>query len=173
MVKNKLAISALLALALCLPAAAADYYFKVNNLKATLTVQPDSMVEIRYAITFSPEPGSLPIDIVDIGMPNENYDLGTARASIAGIESDRHPKIGIRQARRRSPPGWQHDLSRPDRHTGIQHHDQADDLSRQRRQELTLHCSSRPPGTTASTCQATPSGSRSCSTCRPAPHPKR
>ena len=86
MVTKKFVISTLLALALCLPAAAADYYFKVDNLKAELTVQPDSMVEIRYAITFSPEPGSLPVDVVDIGMPNENYDLGTAKASIAGIE---------------------------------------------------------------------------------------
>jgi len=75
-----------LALALFLPAAAADYYFKVNSLKAVLTVQPDSSVEIRYAITFSPEAGSHPIDIVDIGMPNESYDIQTARASIAGIE---------------------------------------------------------------------------------------
>lgn len=65
-------------------AQAADYYFKVNDLKATLTVQPDSMVEIRYAVTFSPQAGSHPVDIVDIGMPNENFDLGTATASIAG-----------------------------------------------------------------------------------------
>jgi hypothetical protein len=65
---------------------AADYYFKVNDLKAELTVQPDSSVNIHYAITFSPEAGSHPIDIVDIGMPNESYDIGTARASIAGIE---------------------------------------------------------------------------------------
>ena len=34
MVKTRLAIAALLALTLCLPAAAADYYFKVNDLKA-------------------------------------------------------------------------------------------------------------------------------------------
>lgn len=88
MVKKKYVISALLTLllALFLPAAAADYYFKVNDLKAVLTVRPDSMVEIRYTITFSPEAGSHPVDIVDIGMPNENYDIGTARASIAGSE---------------------------------------------------------------------------------------
>ena len=84
MVKSKKVIFALLALALFLPAGAADYYFKVDALKAVLTVQPDSSVEIRYAITFRPEPGSHPIDIVDIGMPNENYAIGTARASLAG-----------------------------------------------------------------------------------------
>ncbi len=84
MVKTRLAILALLAL--CLPAAAADYYFKVNELKAELTVRPDSLVDIRYAITFSPETGSHPVDIVDIGMPNEYYDIGTATASLAGSE---------------------------------------------------------------------------------------
>ena len=86
MVKAKHAILTLLALALCLPAAAADYYFKVNDLKAELTVRPDGMVDIRYAITFSPEVGSHPVDIVDVGMPNESYDINTARASLAGSE---------------------------------------------------------------------------------------
>jgi hypothetical protein len=85
-VTRKIVISTLLALALCLPEAAADYFFKVNDLKATLTVQPDSMVELRYAVTFTPEPGSHPVDIVDIGMPNESYDLSSARASISGLE---------------------------------------------------------------------------------------
>jgi hypothetical protein len=74
----------LLLLGIFSAAPAADYYFKVNDLKATLIVQPDGMVEIRYAVTFSPQAVSHPVDIVDIGMPNENFDLGTARASIAG-----------------------------------------------------------------------------------------
>ena len=58
------------------------------------------MVEIRYAITFTPQPGSHPVDIVDIGMPNENYDLGTARAAIAGtpltdIRDSEYVKPGV------------------------------------------------------------------------------
>ncbi|HEX7502474.1 MAG TPA: hypothetical protein VF451_03555 [Acidobacteriota bacterium] len=83
---KKLALSALLALGLCLPGVAADYYFKVNDLKAELTVRPDGLVDIRYAITFTPQAGSHPVDVVDIGMPNEKYDLSTARASLAGNE---------------------------------------------------------------------------------------
>jgi hypothetical protein len=67
-------------------APAADYYFKVTDLKAELTVQQDSSVDIRYDITFSPEAGSHPIDIVDIGMPNEQYDKNSARAWINGQE---------------------------------------------------------------------------------------
>lgn len=75
---------AALALALCLPALAADYSFQVNDLAAELTVRADGQVELRYAITFIPEPGSHPVDIVDVGMPNEDYDLSSARAAIAG-----------------------------------------------------------------------------------------
>jgi len=86
MVIRKFAISALLSLGLCLPGAAADYYFKVDGLKAELTVRPDGLVDIRYAITFTPQPGSHAVDIVDIGMPNESYDMSAARASIAGNE---------------------------------------------------------------------------------------
>lgn len=84
MVKGKRAAMLLLALALCLPAAAADYYFKVDDLKAVLTVRQDGLVDLRYAVTFTPQPGSHPVDIIDIGMPNENYELDSARASIAG-----------------------------------------------------------------------------------------
>ncbi len=86
MVKNIFfRLGALLSLlALFTPAPAADYRFKVNDLKATLTVRPDSKVEIRYAITFTPQAGSHPVDIVDIGMPNDDFDLGSAAASVSG-----------------------------------------------------------------------------------------
>jgi hypothetical protein len=88
MVKNKFSrLGALLVfLAIFTVAPAAEYYFKVTDLKAELTVQEDSSVDIRYAITFSPEAGSHPIDIVDIGMPNEQYDKDSARAWIDGRE---------------------------------------------------------------------------------------
>ena len=82
--EKRTAFAGLLALLLCLPALAADYHFKVNDLRAEVTVRQDAKVELRYAITFTPQPGSHAVDIVDIGMPNENYDLGSARAAIAG-----------------------------------------------------------------------------------------
>ena len=84
MVMKRFGLSVLAALALCLPAPAQDYNFKVNDLKATLTVRQDGKVDIHYAITFAPLGGSHPVDIVDIGMPNESYDLGSARATILG-----------------------------------------------------------------------------------------
>jgi hypothetical protein len=105
-------------LSLCLllfaafPVPAADYYFKVDELKAVLTVQPDSSVDIRYLITFSPEAGSHPIDIIDIGMPNEEYDKGSARAWIDGQELSVikdseyvHPGVEIHLDSRQIMPG--------------------------------------------------------------------
>jgi len=83
-VTKRTAVAGLLAVLLYLPALAADYQFKVNDLRAEVTVRQDAKVELRYAITFTPQPGSHAVDIVDIGMPNENYDLGSARAAIAG-----------------------------------------------------------------------------------------
>jgi hypothetical protein len=100
MVRKRTAAAALLALLLCLPALAADYYFKVNELQAEVTVRQDAKVEIRYAITFTPQAGSHAVDIVDIGMPNEHYDLGSARATIAGaplsvIRDSEYVKPGV------------------------------------------------------------------------------
>jgi hypothetical protein len=99
-VVRKTAAATILLALLSLPALAADYYFKVNDLTAELFVRPDGKVEIRYAITFTPQPGSRPVDIVDIGMPNEDYDLGTARAAVAGtpltdIRASEYVKPGV------------------------------------------------------------------------------
>jgi hypothetical protein len=114
MVKNRFSLLAALftLLAIFSPAPAADYYFKVTDLKAELTVQKDSSVDIRYAITFSPEAGSHAIDIVDIGMPNENYDKNSARAWIDGDEltviKDSeyvHPGVEIHLGSRQIMPG--------------------------------------------------------------------
>jgi hypothetical protein len=100
MVKRKLLAAAGLVLCFSLPAAAADYFFKVNELKARLIVRTDGLVELRYAVTFTPQPGSHPVDIVDIGMPNEHYELATARAAIAGaalsdIRDSEYVKPGV------------------------------------------------------------------------------
>jgi len=95
-------------------APAADYYFQVTDLKAELTVQKDGSVDIFYAITFSPEAGSHPIDIVDIGMPNEQYDKDSAHAWIDGREVSEikdseyvHPGVEIHLGAGQIMPGTQ------------------------------------------------------------------
>jgi len=105
-------LASFILLAASAPVAAADYFFKVGELKAELTVQPDSSVELHYVISFSPEAGSHAIDIVDIGMPNEAYDKDLARAWIDGREltviKDSeyvHPGVEIHLGDRQIMPG--------------------------------------------------------------------
>jgi hypothetical protein len=97
---RRTAVAAALALLLCPAAPAADYYFQVRELLAEVTVRPDAKVELRYAITFTPQAGSHAVDIVDIGMPNDEYDLGSARAAVDGapladIRNSEYVKPGV------------------------------------------------------------------------------
>ncbi len=111
MVSRRLALAAL-ALLLCLPAQAADYLFRVEALRAGLDVRGDGLVELRYAIAFAPLPGSHPVDVVDIGMPNESYRLASARAALDGaplsdIRRSEYVKPGVEVhlGGRAIPPG--------------------------------------------------------------------
>jgi hypothetical protein len=77
-------------LALCLvsltPAVLAqDYSFRVPENRVHLYINQDGTVDIVYDLTFAPDPGSRPIDAVDIGMPNSTYRLSDIRASIDGV----------------------------------------------------------------------------------------
>ena len=65
------------------PVAAQSYSFAVPELKMQVYVQPDASVHIIYDITF--ENYGSTIDVVDIGTPNDNYDIGNMRASINGV----------------------------------------------------------------------------------------
>lgn len=64
-------------------ALAQTYEFSVPELRLQAFVQPDASVRLIYDITFQ-NFGS-PIDIVDIGLPHEDYDIGTMTASINGV----------------------------------------------------------------------------------------
>ena len=64
------------------PAYAQNYSFAVPELLMDVIVQPDGSTKIIYDITF--ENFGSPIDIVDIGTPDDNYDIGTMRASMGG-----------------------------------------------------------------------------------------
>ncbi len=59
-----------------------DYSFAVPELLMDVFVQPDAGVRIVYHITF--ENLGSPIDVVDIGTPNDDYNLNTFEASING-----------------------------------------------------------------------------------------
>lgn len=90
----RLALAVLLAaVALLSPSAVAqaqDYSFSMDNNFVSVFVQEDGSTDIVYDITFTCDPGAHPIDIVDVGLPNEHYDLSSATATIDG-----QPAVGI------------------------------------------------------------------------------
>ena len=64
------------------PPAAAQYSFELPRMEATVAVNRDGTCDLYYAITFVNRSVTQPIDIVDIGMPRDTYDLETAAAWI-------------------------------------------------------------------------------------------
>jgi len=84
-IRRLLFIAALLSAALFFTAAvsfAQTYYFTVPSNYSDVYINEDGSVTISYAITFANDSGASPIDIVDIGLPNDYYDLSTAKAWI-------------------------------------------------------------------------------------------
>lgn len=69
--------------ALGAPVWAQGYSFAVPELRMQVYVQPDASVRIVYDFTF--ENYGRPIDIVDIGLPHEGYDIDTMSAKINGV----------------------------------------------------------------------------------------
>ncbi len=77
----------LTALVLTVPfqaALAQDYSFTVNSNISAVYIQEDGSADIVYDVTYTNDPGAHVIDIADIGLPNDYYDLSTAKATIDG-----------------------------------------------------------------------------------------
>jgi hypothetical protein len=68
------------------PVGAQQYAFSVDKNISHVYVNQDGSVDVEYWITFTCQPGYHPIDIVDIGMPNEDYRLSSVRADIGGVQ---------------------------------------------------------------------------------------
>ena len=66
-------------------ASAQSYSFQVPEQVVTVQVNEDGSLTLDYLITFAVSSGSDPIDIVDIGLPNENYDINSITAEINGV----------------------------------------------------------------------------------------
>lgn len=67
------------------PAQAQSYSFSVPELRMQNFIQTDASVRIVYDITFANSSFGTTIDIVDIGMPHENYDISNMSASVDGV----------------------------------------------------------------------------------------
>ncbi|MBN2223079.1 MAG: hypothetical protein JW765_00235 [Deltaproteobacteria bacterium] len=84
-IKRAVSVAALLsAVFIFLPvySHAQTYYFSVPSNYSDVYINQDGSVTISYAITFANDSGASPIDVVDIGLPNDYYDLSTAKAWI-------------------------------------------------------------------------------------------
>jgi hypothetical protein len=68
------------------PVGAQQYAFSVDRNISHVYINRDGSVDVEYWITFTCQPGYHPIDIVDIGMPHEDYDLSGVRADIGGVQ---------------------------------------------------------------------------------------
>jgi len=73
-----------LALAAAPDARAADYRFSVPRMQLDAWIRPDGSAQLVYVIDFACAPGAHPIDIVDVGMPNDGYVLSSMEASVNG-----------------------------------------------------------------------------------------
>jgi hypothetical protein len=67
------------------PVFAADYSFQVPREVVTVMINPDGTAAIDYTFDFSNNPGAHPIDYVDVGMPNSNYDIHSITADVNGV----------------------------------------------------------------------------------------
>ncbi len=70
-------------------ALAQNYSFEVPVQNVSVFVNSDGTLSLDYAITFANEPNADPIDIVDVGMPNYDYELYSISATIDGAPVDR------------------------------------------------------------------------------------
>ena len=60
------------------------YYFQVNKEIVHVYWNSDGTQSLEYTWVFTNQPNSHPIDFVDVGMPNDNFDTGTIQADVDG-----------------------------------------------------------------------------------------
>ena len=90
----------LMLIALCGVACAQNYSFSIPKLDLGVTVNPDASVTLEYKIEFHCSSGAKPIDVVDVGLPTEDYDISNMSASLNGqplttIRKSEYVDIGV------------------------------------------------------------------------------
>lgn len=66
------------------PVAAQTYSFSLDQEIVDVYWESDGSARIEYQLTFTNDPLTSPIDFVDIGVPNDSFDLGSVSAFIDG-----------------------------------------------------------------------------------------
>jgi hypothetical protein len=66
------------------PVLAQDYIFQVPEMAVVVSINEDGSINIDYTMTFLNDSNAHEIDIVDIGLPNYNYNLRNITADVNG-----------------------------------------------------------------------------------------
>ncbi|MGA2491197.1 MAG: hypothetical protein ABSF99_13600 [Anaerolineales bacterium] len=69
-------------------AAQSDYSFSLDREIVQVFWNADGSLALDYQLTFTNDASGHPIDFVDMGMPNGNYDLSTVSADVGGQSVD-------------------------------------------------------------------------------------
>ncbi len=79
-----IALTVILALSVTTTVFAQDYYFSLDRMVVHVYWNADGTSSLDYLLTFTNQPGGHPIEFVDVGMPNGNFDFNSIQASING-----------------------------------------------------------------------------------------
>jgi len=92
--------TALPALSSALPALAQNYSFQLTQETVNASWESDGTLTLDYVFVFANGAGASPIDFVDVGLPNDSYDLGKIKADVGGqplrdIQKSSYVSIGV------------------------------------------------------------------------------
>jgi hypothetical protein len=74
----------LFSLLLPISTAAQTYSFSLDKMDVHVFWNEDGTISIDYVLVFTNDPFASPIDFVDVGLPNPNYDINTIFADVNG-----------------------------------------------------------------------------------------
>jgi len=66
------------------PVYAQDYSFNLRSVDVIVSVNQDGTVTLDYTWDFQNDPGAHEIDYVDVGLPNEKFDMGSVSGTVNG-----------------------------------------------------------------------------------------
>lgn len=88
MLRRSLISLFIILIALALPASAMaqeSYLFSVDRETVHVYWNSDGTMSLDYTWVFTNQPGAHPIDFVDVGMPNSNFEMDTIDADVDGV----------------------------------------------------------------------------------------
>ncbi|MDR3572417.1 MAG: hypothetical protein P4L50_01025 [Anaerolineaceae bacterium] len=79
---------------------AQNYSFNLVSSNVVFTINKDGTASIGYTLVFKNDAGASPIDFVDIGVPNDSYDINSITADVGGsptrdIQPSQYVKPGV------------------------------------------------------------------------------